>query len=65
MSSTRTRCSRAYFEDLFERRRKTPGEDLITALLQVRDDARRALSDEELVANIHSCPPPATRPRPI
>ncbi|MFO1117228.1 MAG: cytochrome P450 [Beijerinckiaceae bacterium] len=50
--NTNTLRSRAYFEDLFERRRKTPGEDLITALLQVRDDADGRLSDEELVANI-------------
>ena len=41
-----------YFKGLFERRRSSPGNDLITALLQVRDEQDGRLSDDELCANI-------------
>jgi hypothetical protein len=40
-----------YFQQLFELRRKTPGDDLITQLLQAEEDGSK-LSNEELVANI-------------
>ena len=41
-----------YFKGLFERRRSNLGNDLITALLQVRDEQDGRLSDDELCANI-------------
>jgi cytochrome P450 len=41
----------AYFQDLFERRRKTPGDDIITELLGAADDGDK-LSDDELIGNI-------------
>ena len=44
--------NRGYFEDLFERRRNAQGDDLITALLQVRDEHDGRLTHDELAANI-------------
>ena len=44
--------NRGYFEDLFDRRRREPGDDLISALLQVRDEADGRLSHDELAANV-------------
>src|ERR1051326_5325181 len=44
--------NRAYFEDLFERRRDADGDDLITALLHVRDEQDGRLTPDELAANI-------------
>jgi len=41
----------AYFRDLFERRRKEPGDDITSELLSVADDGEK-LSDEELIGNI-------------
>ena len=41
-----------YFATLFDKRRKAPGDDLVTALLQVRDEQGGRLSDAELFANI-------------
>ncbi|NPU09585.1 cytochrome P450 [Bradyrhizobium sp. 83012] len=43
--------SRAYFQHLFELRRKQPGDDLTTQLLQAEEDGAK-LSHEELTANI-------------
>ena len=40
-----------YFQQLFELRRKNPGEDLITQLVQAEEDGNK-LSNEELTANI-------------
>src|ERR1700709_1992347 len=40
-----------YFQQLFELRRKTPGDDLITQLLQAEEDGSK-LSNEELTSNI-------------
>ena len=40
-----------YFKELFKRRRKDPGDDIITELLNAADDGDK-LSDDELVANI-------------
>jgi len=40
-----------YFQQLFELRRKTPGDDLITQLVQAEEDGNK-LSNEELTANI-------------
>src|SRR6201991_3194599 len=40
-----------YFQQLFELRRKTPGDDLITQLLQAEEDGSK-LTNEELTANI-------------
>src|SRR5579863_4012132 len=40
---------RAYFIDEIERRRRNPGDDLVTALVAARDEAD-ALSEEELIA---------------
>jgi cytochrome P450 len=40
-----------YFQQLFELRRKQPGDDLITQLVQAEEDGRK-LSNEELTANI-------------
>ena len=41
----------AYFRSLFERRRKDPGDDITTELLQAAEDGGK-LSDDELIANI-------------
>jgi cytochrome P450 len=43
--------ARMYFQQLFELRRKNPGDDLITQLVQAEEDGSK-LSNEELVANI-------------
>ncbi|HKU06880.1 MAG TPA: cytochrome P450 [Bradyrhizobium sp.] len=43
--------SAMYFHQLFELRRKNPGDDLTTQLLQAEEDGSK-LSHEELVANI-------------
>lgn len=40
-----------YFADLFERRRKEPGDDLISQLVQV-EEAGEKLTEEELFANV-------------
>ena len=40
-----------YFQQLFQLRRKTPGDDLITQLVQAEEDGSK-LSNEELTANI-------------
>ena len=40
-----------YFQQLFELRRKQPGDDLITQLVQAEEDGTK-LSNEELTANI-------------
>jgi cytochrome P450 len=40
-----------YFQQLFELRRKQPGDDLITQLVQAEEDGSK-LSNEELTANI-------------
>jgi hypothetical protein len=40
-----------YFQQLFELRRKTPGDDLTTQLVQAEEDGSK-LSNEELTANI-------------
>src|SRR5882724_1250199 len=40
-----------YFQQMFELRRKTPGDDLITQLVQAEEDGSK-LSNEELTANI-------------
>jgi hypothetical protein len=40
-----------YFQQLFELRRKNPGDDLTTQLVQAEEDGSK-LSNEELVANI-------------
>jgi cytochrome P450 len=44
--------NRGYFEDLFERRRNADGDDLISALLHVRDEHDGRLTHDELAANI-------------
>ena len=44
--------NRGYFEELFERRRDAEGEDLISALLHVRDEHDGRLTHDELAANI-------------
>jgi cytochrome P450 len=43
--------AKMYFEQLFELRRKNPGEDLTTQLVQAEEDGSK-LSNEELTANI-------------
>jgi cytochrome P450 len=40
-----------YFQQLFELRRKNPGDDLTTQLVQAEEDGNK-LSNEELIANI-------------
>ena len=44
--------NRGYFEELFERRKDADGDDLITALLHVRDEQDGRLTHDELAANI-------------
>jgi cytochrome P450 len=44
--------NRGYFEELFERRRDAEGDDLISALLHVRDEHDERLTHDELAANI-------------
>src|SRR5258707_10552789 len=43
--------AQAYFQQLFELRRKQPGDDLTTQLVQAEEDGSK-LSNEELTANI-------------
>src|SRR5207245_10991971 len=43
--------ARMYFQQLFELRRKNPGDDLTTQLVQAEEDGSK-LSNEELTANI-------------
>jgi cytochrome P450 len=43
--------ARAYFQQLFELRRKQPGDDLTTQLVQAEEDGTK-LSNDELTANI-------------
>jgi cytochrome P450 len=43
--------SQAYFQQLFELRRRSPGDDLTTQLLQAEEDGAK-LTHEELTANI-------------
>ena len=43
--------ARMYFQQLFELRRKSPGDDLTTQLVQAEEDGSK-LSNEELTANI-------------
>jgi cytochrome P450 len=43
--------ARMYFEQLFELRRKNPGEDLTTQLVQAEEDGSK-LTNEEMTANI-------------
>jgi cytochrome P450 len=43
--------ARAYFQQLFELRRKQPGDDLTTQLVQAEEDGNK-LSNDELTANI-------------
>jgi cytochrome P450 len=45
--------TRTYFLSLFERRAKEPGDDLISALLAVRDENDGRLSQDELTSNIN------------
>lgn len=44
--------NRAYFEGLFERRANDPGDDLISALMAVRDEEDGRLTPDEMTANI-------------
>jgi cytochrome P450 len=44
-------AAQAYFQHLFELRRKNPGDDLTTQLVQAEEDGSK-LSNEELTANI-------------
>jgi cytochrome P450 len=46
-----TAMAQMYFHQLFELRRKNPGDDLTTQLLQAEEDGSK-LSNEELTANI-------------
>lgn len=46
-----TTMSNLYFQQLFELRRKQPGDDLTTQLVQAEEDGSK-LSNEELTANI-------------
>ena len=43
--------AKMYFEQLFELRRRNPGDDLTTQLVQAEEDGSR-LTNEELIANI-------------
>ncbi|MDI4233851.1 cytochrome P450 [Bradyrhizobium sp. Arg237L] len=49
--NARTKMSEMYFQQLFELRRKQPGDDLTTQLVQAEEDGHK-LSNEELTANI-------------
>jgi len=46
-----TAMAQAYFQQLFELRRRSPGDDLTTQLVQAEEDGSK-LSNEELTANI-------------
>jgi cytochrome P450 len=49
--NTRTMMGQMYFQQLFELRRKQPGDDLTTQLVEAEEDGSK-LSNEELTANI-------------
>jgi cytochrome P450 len=49
--NARNLMAQAYFQQLFDLRRRNPGDDLTTHLVQAEEDGSR-LSTEELVANI-------------
>jgi cytochrome P450 len=49
--NTTNTMAQMYFQQLFELRRKQPGDDLITQLVQAEEDGSK-LSNEELTANI-------------
>jgi cytochrome P450 len=49
--NARTAMGAMYFQQLFELRRKNPGDDLTTQLVQAEEDGSK-LSNEELFANI-------------
>jgi cytochrome P450 len=50
-SNIGTTMAQAYFQQLFELRRRSPGDDLTTQLVQAEEDGSK-LSNEELTANI-------------
>ena len=50
-SNIGTTMAQAYFQQLFELRRHSPGDDLTTQLVQAEEDGSK-LSNEELTANI-------------
>lgn len=50
-ANTGNLAARMYFQQLFELRRKSPGDDLTTQLVQAEEDGSK-LSNEELTANI-------------
>jgi cytochrome P450 len=50
-ANTGTTAAQMYFQQLFELRRKNPGDDLTTQLVQAEEDGSK-LSNEELTANI-------------
>lgn len=53
LAAERTMCEmNALFLDEFEKRRRNPGDDLLTALLHARED-NEALSEEELLGLCH------------
>jgi len=49
--NARSAMSEMYFQQLFELRRKSPGDDLTTQLVQAEEDGSK-LTNEELTANI-------------
>ena len=49
--NARSAMSSSYFQQLFELRRKSPGDDLTTQLVQAEEDGSK-LTNEELTANI-------------
>jgi cytochrome P450 len=50
-ANTRNTMAQMYFQQLFDLRRKSPGDDLTTQLVQAEEDGSK-LSNEELTANI-------------
>jgi cytochrome P450 len=50
--NARIAMAQMYFQHLFELRRKQPGDDLTTQLVQAEEDGSK-LSNEELIANIN------------
>src|SRR6202166_1172159 len=50
-ANTSTAAAQMYFQQLFELRRRSPGDDLTTQLVQAEEDGSK-LSNEELTANI-------------
>jgi cytochrome P450 len=50
-ANTSNALAKLYFEQLFELRRRNPGDDLTTQLVQAEEDGSK-LSNEELTANI-------------